>query len=214
MTNLVNLFPLTIYQSELEIPQCDLILKYADKIKIERVASDDMGISNYQENFEFNILFKQIQNHLTEYCRVIGYKPEMFDFYVMRSWIVDIKENKENVVYSHIHPFSDISLVYYAVDSSSPIVFENENKPNELMMNSYVSGFVDKNNFFCQDASPFFPSKNSLLLFPSKAKHRVDRNLNDLNRRTSFSADILMVLKENEKSHEYVRNPINTWKKL
>lgn len=211
--NLITMFPLCVYQEELEEPQVELMLKYAKEYNGNTITSDISGDSYYQNNPDFDTFFKQVTYHVKEYCKILGYKTDMFDFYVTRSWINNF-DNAKNTISNHTHTPSDISICYYPDDSENPICFENTNKPNEVLENSFIHNelFKERNDFSC---SYVFvkPQKNNLLIFPSKAHHWVDR-INQNEHRVSFSADFIMVLKEGITTSEHIRNPINTWRKF
>ena len=214
MAEIFKLFPLCIYKSQLEDEESDLISNYADESISQYINSDINGDSQYQTNPDFNNFFKKIEFHLIEYCKTLGYDTSLFDFYIIRSWINNFNNNSNDTIHRHSHPFSDISICYYPTPSINPICFENTHKPNEIIPNSYLSNdIMAERNEFNFNYFQFEVNKNDLILFPSKTYHWVNRYLNEENR-ISFSADIILVLKENITPFEFNRNPINTWKKI
>ena len=156
----------------------------------------------------------EITKAVKEYCFQIGYDADKFDFYVTRAWVNNF-DNSDATINRHTHTPSDISISYYPSDSLSPICFENTAKPNEVLQNSFSHDELFLNrNMFSYNYVYVSPEKNTLLVFPSKTYHWVDRVAKEVEHRVSFSADFIMVLKENMRSYEHVRNPINSWRKF
>lgn len=189
-----RLFPVNVYQGQLETPQTDIVFKYAtyapDAGKSNSVTTDAVGDSHYHLNDEFDPLFEQIKHAVYAYLQ-FKYDTSKFDLYVIKSWIVDFGR-ADNTIHRHNHPHADISIIYYADISDSPLKFESHD-PTQLFT--------------------IMPNKNDLLVFPSSLVHRVDRQ-SVHHRRVALSADIIMVLKPNVISYEFARNPIHTWKKI
>jgi len=214
MSEIMSLFPMCLYKKHMEKPYSEMILQCAEKNKTSYITSDKHGDSFYQNNPEFQDFFIEITKAVKEYCFQIGYDTDKFDFYVTRAWVNNF-DNSDATINRHTHTPSDISISYYPSDSLSPICFENTAKPNEVLQNSFSHDELFLNrNMFSYNCVYVSPEKNTLLVFPSKTYHWVDRVAKEVEHRVSFSADFIMVLKENMRSYEHVRNPINSWRKF
>jgi len=192
---LYKLFPVCIHRGQLAIPQVDLILKYASVAPeagpLKSVTTDAVGDSYYHLLPDFKPLFDQIRDNAYSYLKAQNHDISKLDLYVTKSWIVDFAR-ADNTVHRHNHPYSDLSIVYYADISDSPIWFGSGDPLHRQMIQ---------------------PDKNDLLIFPSLTEHWVERGA-DSKRRISFSADLIMVLKKDIPSEELLRNPIETWKRM
>jgi hypothetical protein len=213
LSHLITAFPLCILQTEMKFNYSSLILKYAELHKSSSITSDVSGDSYYHMNEELREFFEEITISIKEYCTQIGYAVDKFDFYITKSWINNF-DNSDGTIHGHTHVPSDISICYYPNGSVNQICFDNTHKMNEVIPNSFSNDKLFKERTpFSYNFIHIEPKKNNLLVFPSKASHWVSRS-DKIEHRVSFSADFIVVLKENIDSYEHVRNSINTWRKF
>ena len=125
---------------------------------------------NVIEKYKLDLLEKEIDIHLKEYCSKLGYNTRK---YSMTSWFTLSKKGN----YSHIHHHSpaDISGVYYykTSEKDGDLFFESPN-PHLDSSRCYIKkyGNVWKHS----------PREGKILLFPSWLRHVVETNETDSER--------------------------------
>ena len=121
----------------------------------------------------FNLIdFKNIIiSHAQQYVNSVSNKHGIVS---MSNSFLNIMK-KEGFQFSHKHPYSAISGVYYysAVESDATITFENPN---------IIADFIDPAGQLLSNTATFMPKTSRLLLFPSWLTHRVNLHTSDLNR--------------------------------
>jgi len=213
--NIVTLFPLCVYQVQLDPKYSDIIKPFVNNFNSSKsITSDVLNDSEYHLKNDLKPFFQDVMEHVKNYTRIIGYDTDLFDFYIVKSWVNNFANNPSGSICKHKHPTSDISIAYYPEETQSPVCFENTHRPNEIHAGSYTSNIVMKHmNEFSFDHAKFFPKKSCLLIFPSKTIHWVERLPGDMNR-CSLSADIITCVKEGGPTFELMRNPLSTYAKF
>jgi uncharacterized protein (TIGR02466 family) len=129
---------------------------------------DKCFLADYKLDYFRDIILKHVRYYVTE---VSG--QQSFDITISNSFLNVIK--KEGFQFSHRHPYSTVSGVYYysANESDATMNFENPN---------IVSDFVDPAGMLLPNQATFVPSTSRLILFPSWLSHRVNLHKADSER--------------------------------
>jgi uncharacterized protein (TIGR02466 family) len=129
---------------------------------------DKCFLADYKLDHFRDIILKHVRYYVTE---VSG--QQSFDITISNSFLNVMK--KEGFQFSHRHPYSTVSGVYYysANESDATMNFENPN---------IVSDFVDPAGMLLPNQATFVPSTSRLILFPSWLSHRVNLHKADSER--------------------------------
>lgn len=223
---LINLFPLTIYQSKIEIDEeykNELIKNILDDEKKNPKNSkgswtgDVMG-NEYLHNIKlFEKLYSFISEHIKIYFGQLGINQNHISVNFQRSWATISRQDQ--AISEHIHSQSHISFAYYLKfpDKSGGIFFKDDKKSNEIIkdifqINSMKQGLITGNQLNA-DIVRFEPKENDIFIFPSKALHGTYGGKNN-EPRISMSSDILLTLNENQKKIEKGIPDPSLWKKF
>ncbi len=119
-----NIFPLTIYQSKIDLKEDDKqelisLIKEMKKNskninyynKIGSWTGDTQGFENLHNDNNFKKLYIEIKKKIIEYLDVLNIDHDQLDIYIQRSWAT-ISEGKEHIA-RHSHLQSHISFAYY-----------------------------------------------------------------------------------------------------
>jgi uncharacterized protein (TIGR02466 family) len=115
----------------------------------------DCFLTNYKLYDFKNIVEQHVKNYVVQM-----YNTSLFTITMTNSFLNLMQ--KDGFQFSHNHPFSSISGVYYyqATEADASLTFENPNP---------VAEFIEP-----ATAVTFAPNTSRLLLFPSWLKHRVN----------------------------------------
>jgi hypothetical protein len=125
-------------------------------------------LSDYKLDYFRDIILDRVTCYVGE---VSG--KDSFKITVGNSFLNVMK--KEGFQFSHRHPYSIVSGVYYysANESDATISFENPN---------IISDFVDPAGMLLPNQATFSPNTGRLILFPSWLAHRVNLHRADSER--------------------------------
>ena len=228
---IINLFPLSLYKSKIELNSeyknelQDLIVKMKSKsqnldYKSENKSwtGDTQGFENLHLNKKFEILYSKISSEIKKYINFLNIDNDQIDLFYQRSWAT-ISDKIENIS-PHIHAQSHISFAYYLKKDSndSNIVFFDQNRNNEIIPGLFNSKSINlkkvlkKRNDFNTSVVKIDVQENDIIIFPSKTLHATEqKNSNDS--RISISADISIISKD-AANLEHLTPSINNWKKF
>ena len=226
-----NIFPLTIYQSKIEIEKNEK-KKLISLIKDMKVNSknleyynkvgswtgDTQGFENLHHNPDFINFHKEVKKKIIEYLNVLNIDQNQLDIYVQRSWAT-ISEGKEHID-KHSHLQSHISFAYYLKKSKgdSKINFYDDKRHNELIPGLFESPTANKRKILKKidlhnsSSISIDPDEGDIVIFPSKTPHSTQPNVTN-NERISISADITLIAKDSELL-EHLAPPISNWQKI
>ena len=226
-----NLFPLSIYQSKIELNDEEknkliaAIISMKEQNKntnykgIEDSWTGDMyGFDNLHKNENFDNLFLEVKKKIIEYLDQLKIDHEQLDVYIQRSWGT-ISNGKERIA-QHSHAQSHISFSYYLKksDKDSNLVIYDNNKPNEFIPELFASETIIKRkilkgpSLYTAHTITLKVAEGDIIIFSSKTKHGTERNINN-DERISISADI-MVLAKNANKLEHLIPPLENWQKI
>tara|TARA_Y100001958_G_C21068032_1_gene428509 strand:+ start:140 stop:829 length:690 start_codon:yes stop_codon:yes gene_type:complete len=225
---ILNLFPLTIYQSKINISDSDKnemineILEMKKKTNKKKDndswTGDTQGYENLFSNKKFDVFFLEVSKHLRKYLEYFDIDNEKIDLYYQRAWAT-VSDSKENIKV-HTHLQSHISFAYYLkkTNTDSQIIFVDKKKHNEFLPGLFdspsvhASNIFKKRNFKNVTGLDLAIEENDIIIFPSKTSHGTKGNVINDNR-ISISADIMCISK-NSANLEHLVPPINQWKKV
>ncbi len=226
---LINIFPLTLYKSSIEISESEKKILIDEVYSMEKEivtekrtnsawTGDVKGHEFLFNNKKFKILFDQIEDHIKSYLESLGIDLEKIDIFYQRAWAT-ISRGEEYIV-AHKHTQSHISFAYYLKkeDSDSQIAFFDKIKHNEIIPNMFSSPSVTKKkiiknvNNLTASIIKFNFKENDIVIFPSKTVHGTEFNKKN-NERISLSADIMVTAKDSS-GLEHMMPSIDKWKKF
>tara|TARA_Y100001960_G_scaffold21886_1_gene19135 strand:+ start:37 stop:738 length:702 start_codon:yes stop_codon:yes gene_type:complete len=233
MSEIINIFPLTVYKSKITLKSQDKekmikeILSMRDKSskdsstfkkKNNSWTGDVSGFDQLHNDSNFLNLFKNIQENIKKYCENLFIDHEQIDFYFQRSWAT-VSSGPENIS-AHKHDQSHLSFAYYLKknEKDSKIYFLDSSNQNEFIPRLFSSESINKKNIIKKRNFQNSPRVNinieedDIVIFPSKTLHATEPNINN-EERISISADIICVAKE-AKYLENLIPPLNNWKKF
>jgi hypothetical protein len=180
MSNLIHLFPTTIYKERLDL-DINSISEFIEKIKLEynqkaedhkhlAASNNSLCYANVLQDLhkwpEMAELVKLIRLHAYRFWKSSGYKERFID--ISQMWFNVYK--KGSFLTMHNHSPSYVAGTFYLskTDSGSNIRFLD---PNEMLLKTQPYGYSSSEEF------EFFEkeievSTGDLLLFPGFLKHR------------------------------------------
>jgi uncharacterized protein (TIGR02466 family) len=228
---LLNIFPLSLYQSNIKISP-------DEKIKLVRFIlnkKSDQNYKRYKENLYswtgdqegqsalhnipiFKNLFNEIKKNIYEYLNLLHVDHTQLNLYFQRSWATISKDNE--FIGKHNHAQSHLSFAYYLnkTNDDSKIIFWDKNKANEFIPELFDSPTIKLKKIIKEKSLNnssqvnISPQEGDIIIFPSKTFHSTERNKKNINR-ISISADISIFAKD-ENHLEHLTPPIETWKKF
>ena len=229
---ILNLFPLTIYQSKIEIPKSNkdemineiLEMKKKSKNNSSNIhirdswTGDTQGYERLFVNKKFDVFFQEVSKHLKNYIEYFEIDKDKVDLYYQRAWAT-VSNSNENIKV-HTHMQSHISFAYYLKKSNadSQIIFVDKLKHNEFLPGLFDSPSINTSKIFKKrnvknvSGIDLNTEENDIVIFPSKSAHGTKAN-NENQNRISISADIICVSKDS-KNLEHLVPPIDQWQKV
>ena len=224
---LMNLFPLTIFQDQIIIPEVNKkelishIIVSSKKTQILKIKKKSWtgDVNNEQFLFSekrFEIFLEEITKKIHIYIAILGINLTNINLYMNRSW--GTLSNEGENISSHQHSNSHISFVYYPKKpiNSGNINFEtrdhyNHITPNLFKLRNFELGLFDlnTNNASISSVETY---EDDIFIFPSKTNHLTDVSKSK-ETRISISGDIFMTLK-NSNNFENVLTPTSKWIEL
>ena len=136
--------------------------------------SNDLYYNNNITNTPLQIFFDEITPRVKEVLLELGIK---YDYYINNFWInINYKDCKN---YTHDHPGSSLSGVFYLTKNNSEIIF----KRNRDISSCHLSN-LDSNHdtFLSYNTVSYTPQQGQYMIFPSWLLHGVKINNNDSER--------------------------------
>lgn len=228
MPNVINVFPLSIYQDSIRL-DTDYRMRLVDTVlgmgaeprlrQRDGVAwtGDVNGFEFLHQDERFDSLFAQLSNQVRKYVDSLGMDQEKLNFYFTRAWAT-ISRSGEKIL-AHSHQQSHISLAYYLAKpaGSGGISFMDHEPANEFapelfsrrMLNTGVIRKFQLENTFIVNLEP---SEGDVFIFPSKTRHETESSGTE-EPRISISADIICTIKDSA-GLEFMLPDVDHWKQL
>ena len=224
----INLFPLTICESKIEIDESerDILILEVNKMRNEEASNKKSTYAwtgdNKGHEFLFsNNLFKNLANKISyaiiEYLKVLEINTDLLDIYYQRSWAT-FTENDQQINF-HTHSQSNISFAYYLLkpENSGGIIFKSNELQNEIAKNIFTNSkleksLINKPNAYNSDKSVFDLDQDSIIIFPSKTPHATLPNKSG-QVRISISGDVTIMLKDSS-GFEHLMPNFSNWTKF
>ena len=232
MSQIINLFPLSIYKSKIEISKKDKEIMAKEVFEMEKNSKnpnykknnlswtgDTQGYEYLNKNPKFKELFSKIKNEVIKYVKNFDIDTDQLDFYIQRSWAT-ISRGPETIQ-SHIHGQSHITFAYYLKKEKkdSKITFYDSHKHNEFITGLFGSktggrNVIKKMNALNASAVNIEAEEDDIVIFPSKTFHGTGQTVNVSNNdRISIAADISIFAKDSTNLEQFI-TPINEWEKF
>lgn len=171
--NIIELFPVSIYQTNIPIPEKNNIIN----VEYERLEEHHCWFSkSFYILDEFNSLKKRIIKEFDFFINdVIKIDTTNLDFYMTTSWVV--RHAHGDYGNKHIHTNSLFSGVLYldVNDDSGDISFEKTNECKNLISQSFDFEYKEWNRYNCLSHT-LRPKNGDLIFFPSHIPHAITPN--------------------------------------
>ena len=227
---LINLFPLTLYKSRIELSENQKKEMISEILEIKGVSGSEnkrkegawTGFNHEKQdllhNNKFNFFFNQVSIHIKNYLSNFKIKPDEIGCYFLRSWAT-VSDGMENIR-PHSHAQSHLTFAFYLNKSpeDSNIQFTDHIKHNEFIPASFVTESRGKKSIFEErninnvGQVDINCLEGDIIIFPSKTIHSTQANKNN-KKRISISADIMFTSK-NKENLEFVIPSTENWKKF
>ncbi len=232
MSQIINLFPLSIYKSKIQFSKADRDEMIQEILKMEKNSKnpsfkknnlswtgDTQGHEYLNKQPKFKELFSKIKSEVINYVKSFDIDTEQLDFYIQRSWAT-ISRGPETIQ-SHIHGQSHITFSYYLKKEKddSKITFYDTHKHNEFITGLFGSktggrNVLKKMNPLNASAINIDAEEGDIVIFPSKTFHGTGQNLKIDNKdRISVAADISIFAKDSTNLEQFI-TPIKEWEKF
>ena len=232
MSQIINLFPLSIYKSKIDCSTSskdEMIKEIFDMEKKSKNpefkkknlswTGDTQGYEYLNKNPKFKELFSKIKVEIINYVKNFDIDFEQLDFYIQRAWAT-ISRGSESIQ-NHIHGQSHITFAYYLKkeEGDSKISFYDNHKHNEFITGLFGSktggrNVVKKMNPLNASVVNIDAKEGDLVIFPSKTFHGTSQNPSTNNKdRISIAADISIFAKDSTNLEQFI-TPINEWEKF
>ena len=165
-----QLFSMPLMAMSLDIDN-DKLLKYIKNITYRSNMNSDKCyasksvkiLENKKLKKEKEIFLKAIK----EYLKLLGYTQ---GFKILNSWSTKVKSNYESQ--PHVHTNTWISGVYYTQDNSSIQFLKSWSNTSFFNLE-----FDSSTNIYSATKWDVHVKKNTLLIFPSELKHKINKNI-------------------------------------
>ena len=226
MTQIFNIFPTTLYLSQIDKHEeykskfYKLYSKYDYEQKSVRdgeewfnTTSENAGKPLIHLEDSLSELFEDIIYNVKIYTQEILKYKDIFDYVITKSWLSRSRATYENIKW-HSHSTSHISFSYYlnTPQNSHSIKFANPHHTNSLFLGLNSSdvkdGVAERNEL---NASTFHinPKEGMLILFPSSLDHCTQCKHDTFNgERLAIVGDVTLVYKE-DSTNDYSMGYIN-----
>jgi|TARA_R110002072_G_scaffold47112_1_gene130158 uncharacterized protein (TIGR02466 family) len=165
-----SLFATNIGVFQIDI-DCNKYLKIIEKEDYNLSDPNKSNLADISKNNKLfnNKKYKPLENKFKEALDMYAYKYLEYkcDLNISNSWSTRTKSKKESSLHNHSNSF--LSGVFYLQEETSPIYFENFNKPhfNVPLQNPNIRN----SQFYTLDTRP-----GLLLIFPSGTYHKILEN--------------------------------------
>ena len=226
MTQIFNIFPTTLYVSEIDKHEeykskfYKLYSKYDYEQKSFRdgeewfnTTSENAGNPLIHLEDSLSELFEDIIYNVKIYVLDILKYQNIFDYVITKSWLSRSRATYENIKW-HSHSTSHVSFSYYlnTPPNSHDIKFANPHNTNSLFVglnNSDVKDGVAERNELNASTFHLNPKEGSLILFPSALNHCTHCTSDKFDgERLAIVGDVTLVYKE-DGANDYSMGYIN-----
>ena len=226
MTQIFNIFPTTLYVSEIDRHEeykskfYELYSKYDYEQKSFRdgeewfnTTSENAGNPLIHLEDSLSELFEDIIYNVKIYVLDILKYQNIFDYVITKSWLSRSRATYENIKW-HSHSTSHVSFSYYlnTPPNSHDIKFANPHNTNSLFVglnNSDVKDGVAERNELNASTFHLNPKEGSLILFPSALNHCTHCTSDKFDgERLAIVGDVTLVYKE-DGTNDYSMGYIN-----
>mgnify|MGYP001471534077 FL=1 len=226
MTQIFNIFPTTLYVSEIDKHKeykskfYELYSKYDYEQKSFRdgeewfnTTSENAGNPLIHLEDSLSELFEDIIYNVKIYVLEILKYQNIFDYVITKSWLSRSRATYENIKW-HSHSTSHVSFSYYlnTPPNSHDIKFANPHNTNSLFVglnNSDVKDGVAERNELNASTFHLNPKEGSLILFPSSLNHCTHCTSDKFSgERLAIVGDVTLVYKE-DGTNDYSMGYIN-----
>ena len=226
MTQIFNIFPTTLYVSEIDKHEeykskfYKLYSKYDYEQKSFRdgeewfnTTSENAGNPLIHLEDSLSELFEDIIYNVKIYVQDILKYQNIFDYVITKSWLSRSRATYENIKW-HSHSTSHVSFSYYlnTPPNSHDIKFANPHNTNSLFVglnNSDVKDGVAERNELNASTFHLNPKEGSLILFPSALNHCTHCTSDKFDgERLAIVGDVTLVYKE-DGTNDYSMGYIN-----
>ena len=232
MSQIINLFPLSIYKSKIKFSDSERDEMVNEVFKMEKNSKnqnfkkqnlswtgDTQGYEFLYKNKKFNEFFSKIKIEVVNYVKSFDVDTDQLDFYMQRAWAT-ISRGHETIQ-SHIHGQSHITFSYYLKKDKedSKITFYDTHKHNEFITGLFGSktggrNVLKKMNALNASAVNIDAEEGDIVIFPSKTFHGTGQNMNVNNKdRISIAADISIFATDSTNLEQFI-TPIKEWEKF
>ena len=186
-------------------------------------SSEETGHVDLHLDGNFKQLFEFASSAISDYISTFAADPEIFDWYVVKSW-ANIIKNRGNP--THNHADAHLSFVYYInipSEIETPIIFHNN--PNRYEPFHGFSRWNSKSfDVLNSGIWKFVPVEGQILVFPAAMAHETPRVSNtpdpgvkdytDLTKhRFSIAGDVIITYKD-PTANPLGLQPITNWRKF
>ena len=226
MTQIFNIFPTTLYLSQIDKHEeykskfYKLYSKYDYEQKSVRdgeewfnTTSENAGNPLIHLEDSLSELFEDIIYNVKIYVLEILKYQNIFDYVITKSWLSRSRATYENIKW-HSHSTSHVSFSYYlnTPPNSHDIKFANPHNINSLFVglnNSDVKDGVAERNELNASTFHLNPKEGSLILFPSSLNHCTHCTSDKFSgERLAIVGDVTLVYKE-DGTNDYSMGYIN-----
>ena len=226
MTQIFNIFPTTLYVSEIDKHEeykskfYKLYSKYDYEQKSFRdgeewfnTTSENAGNPLIHLEDSLSELFEDIIYNVKIYVLDVLKYQNIFDYVITKSWLSRSRATYENIKW-HSHSTSHVSFSYYlnTPPNSHDIKFANPHNTNSLFVglnNSDVKDGVAERNELNASTFHLNPKEGSLILFPSALNHCTHCTSDKFDgERLAIVGDVTLVYKE-DGANDYSMGYIN-----
>ena len=150
--------------------------RYREQWGKTHLLSDPTFAEDILKKYRLNVVKKEIENHLKQYCKELGFSMRPYDF---TSWFIMMRNG--DYAHFHDHAPSDLSgVLYYKTNSADGDI--HFNAPHPFFKMSKCFSKYDQ-------SWKHTPQEGKILLFPGWLQHGVATNMTD-NIRIAISFNI------------------------
>ncbi|GAB5467150.1 MAG: hypothetical protein Kilf2KO_01800 [Rhodospirillales bacterium] len=211
MSNLIHLFPLTVFRSSVLVAPAEREQMVNAIVEMGRVRAqqrapgvswtgDVNGHELLHNDPRFAALFTKFERPLHDYLDVFHIDQDRVRLYFTRSW--GTLSSHGDSTQAHEHMQSHLSLVYYLKKplDSSGISFVEPEAPNQFAPNLFndalfKAGIFKEHQQINAQRIYLEPSEDDVLIFPSKAQHEIPPNRSQ-SLRVSIACDIVATVRD------------------
>jgi uncharacterized protein (TIGR02466 family) len=226
MSDLLNLFPLSVLRDRIELAtdyREDLIARiltmresHPEKTKGATWTGDVNGYEYLHRDEAFEPLFQKLAQPVRGYLAALALDAAKFRVHFTRSWAT-VSLGSERIA-PHRHEQSHLSLSYYLKKpaQSGALRFHQQNPPNQFMPRllsprMMEAGIAERHTPLNATVVSLDPAEGEVVIFPSQTEHSTMPNLGN-EPRISIAIDIVVTLRDSAHFDAGLPDP-STWKR-